>query len=118
MSQAANGPKGAIMDAQVLLDPQVLLTVSMTVLGIVVGGLVGYAIASHYAQRASEELRLIARAFAVMAEEQNLVEWDRDKKGKITFGRVIRLDLEAGAATMAGHAPVVTTGIHAIKPKD
>ena len=106
------------MDQQALLDPQVLLAVSMTVLGIVVGGLVGYAIASHYAQRASEELRLIARAFAVMAEEQNLVEWDRDKKGKITFGRVIRLDLEAGAATMAGNAPVVTTGIHAIKPKD
>ena len=106
------------MDQQALLDPQVLLAVSMTVLGIVVGGLVGYAIASHYAQRASEELRLIARAFAVIAEEQNLVEWDRDKKGKITFGRVIRMDLQAGAATTAGDASVVTTGIHAIKPKD
>jgi hypothetical protein len=111
VSQAANGPKGAIM------DPQVLLTVSMTILGMVVGGLVGYAIASHYAQRAGEELRLIARAFALIAEEQHLVEWDRDKKGKITFGRVIRVNVADGVVASDGLVPELTIGIPATKPK-
>ena len=60
------------------------------------GAAVGLAISQYLAWLSSRELRQIAGAFAEIAEQQELVKWKRDKKGRITFYRIIR-----GTGTLA-----------------
>jgi hypothetical protein len=66
------------------------MTREQTLILFVLGIAIGWGIAHCYALRASRELRLIGRAFAEIAENAKLVEWKRDRKGRITFYKILR----------------------------
>ncbi len=70
------------------------------------GVIAGWGIQHWYARKSSQELLKIFRSFAAIAEENKLVEWQRDKVGNITTGRIIRMAITPGAAqiTISGQA--------------
>ena len=77
----------------------------MELVTFVLGLLVGWGIQHWYSRRSSAELQAIFRAFAQLAEERGWVEWQRDKDGSITTGRVIRGRVEA---TLDGLTSTIT----------
>jgi hypothetical protein len=52
--------------------------------------LVGFLTGQYFAKRSSGELQTVFRCFAEIAEERGLVEWKRDRHGRITTGRVLK----------------------------
>ena len=77
--------------------------------------LLGYVGNAHFARAAKNDLEeatnktvgtieKIANAFAEIAEERGMVEWQRDEKGRITFYRIIRAQVVAAQ-------PNVTLGL-------
>ena len=97
----------------------------------VLGVVIGWGINHYYASKSDRQLRadaekvernfqavqdqllVIGRAFAQLAEDRQWVEWARDADGKITFGRVIRVaysdSVDATASLhMQGYPPTVS----------
>jgi len=89
-----------------------------TLVSALIGVATGWTISHLYAKRSEKQLLTISRVFAQIAEDRGMVEWTRDDRGNITFGRVIRLtltdsveatdegaaNLEAQPATLSGTA--------------
>lgn len=80
------------------MTPELKLNLFLFALGCALG----WVVTRFYALRASRELERISQAFARIAEDQGLVEWTRDTKGRITFGRAIRLSVEAAELVARG----------------
>lgn len=79
------------------------------VLGVALGGALSLWITNYYAATASRELDHIARAFAKVAEARGWAEWTRNKKGEMTFGRLVRgsAGLTASNASVSAEVQVI-----------
>lgn len=70
-----------------------------TVIGAALGSAGSFVITRYFARKSDQQLLQVSQAFAQLAEDRGLIEWTRDKDGRITFGKVVKVGIYGVSAT-------------------